>query len=271
MKYLLSQSKLFRHFLGDARASPPPAAGAAAAAASKKGVAAAAAAATAKAAPDSATKRRRLTEKEEDAQLLRSEEAALPPTTRLSVQPSNIKGQMRPYQLEGLNFLISLFERGVNGILADEMGLVRLGRRGDGAWGRGGELTRGGVLHVECVGSWGGVRKGGRRDGRVRWFVAARRRTVALGGLSLVGGSPVWTSLGVQRALFCDVKCLGAGSHAPLPTLACESRFCCPWRARARLSPCQPSLASRHRARRCKQSRCLASFANTRTSWDLTW
>ncbi|KAK1857714.1 hypothetical protein I4F81_000329 [Pyropia yezoensis] len=119
MKYLLSQSKLFRHFLGDARASPPPAAGAAAAATSKKGAAAAAA----KDAPDSATKRRRLTEKEEDAQLLRTEEAALPPTTRLSVQPSNIKGEMRPYQLEGLNFLISLFERGVNGILADEMGL----------------------------------------------------------------------------------------------------------------------------------------------------
>ncbi|GAB0493027.1 hypothetical protein MMPV_004299 [Pyropia vietnamensis] len=117
MKYLLSQSKLFSHFLGDARSSPAPATGARAA--FKKGAAAAAA----KDAPDSVTRRRRLTEKEEDAQLLRTEEAELPPTTRLAVQPSNIKGQMRPYQLEGLNFLISLFERGVNGILADEMGL----------------------------------------------------------------------------------------------------------------------------------------------------
>lgn len=135
MKYLLSQSKLFRHFLGDARSSPPPpgaAAAAVAAAAAKK------AAAAAKDAPDSATKRRRLTEKEEDAQLLRTEEAELPPTTRLAVQPANIKGEMRPYQLEGLNFLISLFERGVNGILADEMGLVRLGckRWEGGEWGR---------------------------------------------------------------------------------------------------------------------------------------
>lgn len=32
-------------------------------------------------------------------------------------------GQMRPYQVQGLNWLISLYERGINGILADEMGL----------------------------------------------------------------------------------------------------------------------------------------------------
>uniref|UniRef100_A0A1Q3EX57 Putative snf2 family dna-dependent atpase n=1 Tax=Culex tarsalis TaxID=7177 RepID=A0A1Q3EX57_CULTA len=32
-------------------------------------------------------------------------------------------GQMRPYQVHGLNWLISLYERGINGILADEMGL----------------------------------------------------------------------------------------------------------------------------------------------------
>ena len=30
---------------------------------------------------------------------------------------------MRAYQIEGLNWLISLYERGINGILADEMGL----------------------------------------------------------------------------------------------------------------------------------------------------
>uniref|UniRef100_A0A8D8B5T0 SWI/SNF-related matrix-associated actin-dependent regulator of chromatin subfamily A member 5 n=1 Tax=Culex pipiens TaxID=7175 RepID=A0A8D8B5T0_CULPI len=32
-------------------------------------------------------------------------------------------GVMRPYQVQGLNWLISLYERGINGILADEMGL----------------------------------------------------------------------------------------------------------------------------------------------------
>jgi SNF2 family DNA or RNA helicase len=29
----------------------------------------------------------------------------------------------RAYQLEGLNWMIRLFENGINGILADEMGL----------------------------------------------------------------------------------------------------------------------------------------------------
>lgn len=30
-------------------------------------------------------------------------------------------GKMRDYQIQGLNWLISLFENGINGILADEM------------------------------------------------------------------------------------------------------------------------------------------------------
>lgn len=38
--------------------------------------------------------------------------------------PSFIKGgEMRPYQVEGLNWLISLYHNNINGILADEMGL----------------------------------------------------------------------------------------------------------------------------------------------------
>lgn len=41
---------------------------------------------------------------------------------RLTVQPSCIKfGQMRDYQLQGLNWLIHLYDNGINGILADEM------------------------------------------------------------------------------------------------------------------------------------------------------
>ena len=43
--------------------------------------------------------------------------------TFLLRQPSVLQGQLRPYQLEGLNWLIRLQENGVNGILADEMGL----------------------------------------------------------------------------------------------------------------------------------------------------
>jgi SWI/SNF-related matrix-associated actin-dependent regulator of chromatin subfamily A member 5 len=32
-------------------------------------------------------------------------------------------GEMRDYQVQGLNWMISLFDNGVNGILADEMGM----------------------------------------------------------------------------------------------------------------------------------------------------
>lgn len=37
--------------------------------------------------------------------------------------PDFITGEMRDYQIRGLNWLISLYENGINGILADEMGL----------------------------------------------------------------------------------------------------------------------------------------------------
>ena len=35
----------------------------------------------------------------------------------------NIKGDLRPYQLKGVGWLISLWTNGLNGILADQMGL----------------------------------------------------------------------------------------------------------------------------------------------------
>jgi len=39
-------------------------------------------------------------------------------------QPSQVTGgQLREYQLAGVEWLVSLFENGLNGILADEMGL----------------------------------------------------------------------------------------------------------------------------------------------------
>ena len=64
-----------------------------------------------------------MTEDEEDARLLAASKQATR-ATRLTVQPNCIKfGTMRDYQIEGLNWLISLYDRGINGILADEMGL----------------------------------------------------------------------------------------------------------------------------------------------------
>ena len=42
--------------------------------------------------------------------------------TRFSDNPWYIKnGEMRDYQIRGLNWMISLYENGINGILADEM------------------------------------------------------------------------------------------------------------------------------------------------------
>jgi ATP-dependent DNA helicase len=41
----------------------------------------------------------------------------------LAQPPLVTGGQLRSYQEEGLNWLIQLYENGINGILADEMGL----------------------------------------------------------------------------------------------------------------------------------------------------
>ena len=99
LSFLTKQAEIFQHF-GDAK--PKPKAGT-----SKKG--------RGRGARD---------EDDEDAELLQDEDAAdNGPGHRLQVQPGIIKGQMRDYQLQGLNWMIHLYDNGVNGILADEMGL----------------------------------------------------------------------------------------------------------------------------------------------------
>ena len=46
------------------------------------------------------------------------------PRKKIAQQPALIQnGQMKEYQLEGLSFLIWLYENGMGGILGDEMGL----------------------------------------------------------------------------------------------------------------------------------------------------
>ncbi|KAJ2687203.1 chromatin remodeling complex Adenosinetriphosphatase, partial [Coemansia spiralis] len=75
--------------------------------------------------PEGASRRHRKTEKEEDAELLRGESPELAEVQLVFTEsPSYVTGgTMRDYQLRGLNWMISLFENGINGILADEMGL----------------------------------------------------------------------------------------------------------------------------------------------------
>jgi SWI/SNF-related matrix-associated actin-dependent regulator of chromatin subfamily A member 5 len=68
--------------------------------------------------------RRRRTEKEEDAELLREgKQEGKQSETIFRESPSYIHGEMRDYQVAGLNWLVSLHENGISGILADEMGL----------------------------------------------------------------------------------------------------------------------------------------------------
>lgn len=67
--------------------------------------------------------RHRKTEQEEDEELLAAETQSKS-IVRFESSPAYIKGgQMRDYQIRGLNWMISLYENGINGILADEMGL----------------------------------------------------------------------------------------------------------------------------------------------------
>lgn len=72
-------------------------------------------------------KKRRKTEKEEDAELLEDEKHIGDSTEEKTVlveSPAYIKdGILREYQIQGLNWLISLYENRLSGILADEMGL----------------------------------------------------------------------------------------------------------------------------------------------------
>ncbi|CDQ87118.1 unnamed protein product, partial [Oncorhynchus mykiss] len=68
--------------------------------------------------------RHRRTEQEEDEELLSESSKTTNVCTRFDESPSFVKGgTMRDYQVRGLNWLISLYENGINGILADEMGL----------------------------------------------------------------------------------------------------------------------------------------------------
>ncbi|CAG2236822.1 Chromatin-remodeling complex ATPase chain isw-1,Chromodomain-helicase-DNA-binding protein 1,SWI/SNF chromatin-remodeling complex subunit snf22,ISWI chromatin-remodeling complex ATPase CHR11,Lymphocyte-specific helicase,Probable ATP-dependent DNA helicase CHR12,ISWI chromatin-remodeling complex ATPase CHR17,ISWI chromatin-remodeling complex ATPase ISW1,Helicase SRCAP,Probable ATP-dependent helicase PF08_0048,Chromodomain helicase hrp1,Helicase swr-1,Transcription regulatory protein SNF2,ISWI chromatin-remod len=68
--------------------------------------------------------RHRRTEEEEDAELLTESKKSNNVLVRFEESPSYIKsGEMRDYQIRGLNWMISLYEHGINGILADEMGL----------------------------------------------------------------------------------------------------------------------------------------------------
>ena len=112
IKYLLGLTDLFRHFMGNNPDYQRILAEEEEKQKAKKGKKA------------GSENRRRRTEQEEDAELLQDEEGEGTANTIFTESPKFIQGgEMRDYQVAGLNWLISLHENGISGILADEMGL----------------------------------------------------------------------------------------------------------------------------------------------------
>ncbi|XP_059621153.1 chromatin-remodeling complex ATPase chain Iswi-like [Phlebotomus argentipes] len=120
-EYLLKQTEIFTHFMTNTGPKSPLKV--------KAGRPKKPTAATKQTPPpetsstDVADHRHRKTEQEEDEELL-AEETKNQSIFRFESSPHYIKhGEMRDYQIRGLNWMISLYENGINGILADEMGL----------------------------------------------------------------------------------------------------------------------------------------------------
>lgn len=105
VSYLLGLTDLFRHFLS-ARAEKDATIKLILDAHARKGSAG----------------RQRRSEKEEDQELLEDEEST-EAITEFVESPAYVNGQLREYQIQGLNWLVSLHENSLLGILADEMGL----------------------------------------------------------------------------------------------------------------------------------------------------
>ena len=116
LKYLLSQSDIFSHFgVGKApgTANAPRPSSSSTDAASPVG-------------KRNRESKQNLEEMDDDERALMAEEADEGPSAHRSLivkQPSIITGgQLRQYQIEGLEWMIRLADNGINGILADEMG-----------------------------------------------------------------------------------------------------------------------------------------------------
>ena len=74
--------------------------------------------------PNPGTKRRKKYTKNNLEAELKEDEKSVVKDIRFTKSPSYVKnGEMRDYQIHGLNWMIGLYENGINGILADEMGL----------------------------------------------------------------------------------------------------------------------------------------------------
>ncbi|PGH15336.1 hypothetical protein AJ79_02502 [Helicocarpus griseus UAMH5409] len=120
-RYLLGLTDLFRHFI---ETNPNPRIKEIMAEIDRQNEAEASARKSSSRKGGASGERRRRTEQEEDAELLKDEKRGGQSETVFRESPVFVKGgEMRDYQIAGLNWLISLHENGISGILADEMGL----------------------------------------------------------------------------------------------------------------------------------------------------
>ena len=123
LNFLIQQSDIFAHFLGGERDGEAVANIAATLTTTPATATTATTATTTTTTTKSKTHRGRKAEAAEDKAMV-SDALADGGGVRLLQQPPCVKGgTMRSYQLEGLNWLIRLFDNGISGILADEMGL----------------------------------------------------------------------------------------------------------------------------------------------------
>ncbi|KAL4401794.1 chromatin remodeling complex Adenosinetriphosphatase [Malassezia pachydermatis] len=114
--YLLGQTELFQHFIDIKKDRDPEFARLLEESAQQR---------SKKKTGGSDQRHHRKSEREEDAELLHDENAEDEDETFVFREsPGYVKGgTMKEYQIQGLNWLISLYQNGINGILADEMGL----------------------------------------------------------------------------------------------------------------------------------------------------
>ncbi|KAF8933683.1 hypothetical protein BGZ47_010762 [Haplosporangium gracile] len=116
ISYLLGQTELFKHFIDLKKAKDPEFAKLL----KERGIEQ-----KEKEKGPKGSRQGRKTEKEEDQELLNDEENENDDSSFVFTEsPAYIKnGTLRDYQIQGLNWMISLYKNGINGILADEMGL----------------------------------------------------------------------------------------------------------------------------------------------------
>ncbi|KAG0318700.1 hypothetical protein BGZ97_003417 [Linnemannia gamsii] len=116
ISYLLGQTELFKHFIDLKKAKDPEFAKLLKERGTEQ---------KEKEKGPKGSRQGRKTEKEEDQELLNDEENENDDSSFVFTEsPAYVKnGTLRDYQIQGLNWMISLYKNGINGILADEMGL----------------------------------------------------------------------------------------------------------------------------------------------------